>query len=182
MARENHALRQSDRHIGGITMNRVRYLLSCCSILTGMSASFGAAAQDAATGSTLEEVVVTAQRRAEALQNVPISITVAIRRATRERRRHATREHLSHCSSRTAEPYRRLHAARHSRRNDARSPATTRTTLRCMWTATTCRSLAVSTWISSTSSRCRCSKVRRAPSSDATPPAARFWSRRWIHR
>ena len=77
MARENHALRQSDRHIGGITMNRVRYLLSCCSILTGMSASFGAAAQDASTGSTLEEVVVTAQRRAEALQNVPISITVA---------------------------------------------------------------------------------------------------------
>ena len=54
-----------------------RHCLLSCSVLTGMAATFGATAQEASTGGLVEEVVVTAQRRAESLQNVPISITVA---------------------------------------------------------------------------------------------------------
>jgi iron complex outermembrane receptor protein len=56
-------------------MNRWRHAVSCCSAVAGMAASFAAAAQTANTA--VEEVVVTAQRRAESAEDVPISITIA---------------------------------------------------------------------------------------------------------
>jgi iron complex outermembrane receptor protein len=56
-------------------MTRHRYAILVAPIVTA-GISCVAAAQDA-SGPKLEEVVVTAQRRVEALQNVPISLTVA---------------------------------------------------------------------------------------------------------
>jgi len=47
-----------------------------CSVI-GITTALAAAAQDAPSGSSLEEIVVTAQRRAESLEDVPISVTVA---------------------------------------------------------------------------------------------------------
>lgn len=57
-------------------MNHWRHVLLGCSVIAGAGASFEAAAQQA-TNTRLEEVVVTAQRRSESLEDVPISITVA---------------------------------------------------------------------------------------------------------
>lgn len=65
-------------------MNKKMLLSSCCSLLLSLAAAGAAAAQPAAgspagpakdQGSTVGEVIVTAQRRAERLQDVPITIT-----------------------------------------------------------------------------------------------------------
>jgi len=55
-------------------MKNWRHALFCYSAIVGIGTSYGAAAQQASTGG-MEEVVVTAQRREEKLQDVPISIT-----------------------------------------------------------------------------------------------------------
>lgn len=56
-------------------MKSRRYSLVCYSAMVGLGVSFGAAAQQASTSEDLGEIVVTAQRRAERLVDVPISVT-----------------------------------------------------------------------------------------------------------
>src|SRR5213593_1344003 len=53
-----------------------RHALSCCTVVVGLTTAFQTLAQQADTGS-LEEVIVTAQRRAESAEDVPISMTIA---------------------------------------------------------------------------------------------------------
>lgn len=57
-------------------MNQCRQVLWACTVIIGVAVALDASAQQDATRQQLEEVVVTAQRRSEALQNVPISMTV----------------------------------------------------------------------------------------------------------
>jgi iron complex outermembrane recepter protein len=56
-------------------MNRWLHTFSCCSAVASLGASLSAVAQTSNTA--VEEVVVTAQRRAESAEDVPISITIA---------------------------------------------------------------------------------------------------------
>ena len=50
-------------------------VLAACAALTTTAAAQSASAQDAAAAGTLEEIVVTAQKRSESILSVPISIT-----------------------------------------------------------------------------------------------------------